>query len=113
MRKIKFFENKFLLTLPLIFTPFQTFLAGMFGYFFTKILAGKKEGEPGKIKSIIIELKKWKIHFHHWLIAFVFLLIDLYFYFLPYPQISWGFLGGVIFQGLTYPDWYKIVARKL
>lgn len=91
---------------------FQTFLAGVFGYFFTKILAGKKPGETGKVKSVIIELEKWKIHLHHWLIALGIIFFNFYFNFLPYQQFSLGFLSGVVFQGLSYPDWYKIVVKK-
>lgn len=111
MLKIKFLKSKFVLTLPLIFVSFQTFLAGAFGYFCTKILSGKETGKPGKIKSIIIKIRQWKIHLHHWLIALAFLLINFYFNFLPFPQFFLGFLSGVICQGLTYSDWYKIFKK--
>lgn len=112
MFKIKFFQSKLWLALPLILFSFQTFLAGIFGYILTKILAGKKPGERGKIKSVVIELEKWKIHLHHWLIACGILLANFYFQFLPAANFSLGFLGGVMIQGLTYPDWHKIIIRK-
>ncbi len=117
MKKLSFFKSKLvkpkiLLGIPLAFYSLETFFGALAGYFLTKFLAGKEAGKPGKIKSIVFEIKNWKIHLHHWLIIFGFLNLALYYQFLPFPQFSFGFLGGAVFQGITYPDWYKIITRK-
>jgi hypothetical protein len=109
---MKLSKSKFILGITLAFVSLQTFLSALFGYFFTKSLAGKKPGEPGKIKSLIIEFRNWRIHLHHWFLGICFLFFNLHFQILPVNSFTLGFLGGVVFQGLTYPDWYKIVTKK-
>ena len=91
--------------------PTQTSLGILLGYFLSKFLAGKKAGETGKLKSIVISFKEWKIHLHHWFLASI-LLIFSFFDFLSLPQFALGILGGAIVQGLNYPDWYLILIRK-
>ncbi len=109
---MKIIRPKFLLGLSVAIFSLQAFLGGLLGYFLTNFLAGKEAGKPGKIKSIVFEIKKWKIHLHHWLIAFGILNLLVFWQPLPAPHFSLGFLGGVIFQGIScYPDWSKILTR--
>jgi len=109
---MNFSKSKFFLGFILAFVSFKTFLGALFGYLFTKSLAGKKPGERGKIRSLIIEFKNWKIHLHHWFLGACILALNFYFQIFQFNSLTFGFLSGVVFQGLTYPDWYKIVTRK-
>jgi len=82
--------------------------AGNFG-------GGRKAGEPGRVKSIIIPLGKWKLHLHHWLCSLGLIGISSAsgIYFLN-PNVTYGLLGGLAFQGIySYTDWYKIVKSRL
>jgi hypothetical protein len=112
MKKMRLLKPKILLGLSLAIISFQTFLGALFGYFLTKFLAGKEPGKSGKIKSIIFNIKNWRVHLHHWLIAFGIFNVFLFWQPQPFSQFSLGFLGGVIFQGIyCYPDWSKILIK--
>lgn len=105
-------KKKIFTFLTFSLVPSSTFIGGIFGYYLCKLLAGKKPGEQGIIKSLIFTFHKWKIHLHHWFLATLFLFFSVYFDFLAlFSQFFIGFLTGIIFQGFTYPDWYKIVTR--
>ena len=113
IQKIK--ENKkFLLSLPLALISLEIYFGIIFGYFFGKFISGKKPGQKGLVKSIILNLGNYKLHLHHWLISLGILisnfLIGLY---LPFHQFSLSFLGGLMIQGiLCYPDWHRVIIRK-
>ena len=80
----------------------------------TKCLSGRTDGKPGIVKSFIIPWRNYQFHFHHWFIA---LIIDGVcfakgFYILA-PEISYGFLSAIIFQGIyCYGDWHRILRKK-
>lgn len=80
------------------------------GYYIAYVVAEKKSGKPGLIKSRIFKIKDYKIHLHHWvsssIILIVLVLLDFY------NDIIYGFLIGVIIQGLTYRDFYKILYKE-
>ena len=80
------------------------------GYLIAKFFSGKKVGEQGRLKSLKFDVKKYTIHLHHWFIASIIfiLLVALKFY----NDLIYGILIGLIIQGLTYSDFYKIVYRK-
>lgn len=80
------------------------------GFLIAKFFAGKKEGEQGRLKSIKFDINKLTIHLHHWLIglAILALLMSLKFY----NDLVYGLVIGIIIQGLTYKDFYKIIYRR-
>ena len=80
------------------------------GFLIAKFFAGNKEGEQGRLKSIKFDIKKFTIHLHHWLLGLmiIILLASLKFY----NDLIHGLLAGVIIQGLTYKDFYKIIYRR-
>ena len=85
------------------------------GYLIGKYGSGRKEGVRGRVRSIMIPLGKLKLHLHHWLISFVIMSLGLtkgIYFFLP-PEVFYGFLGGLAFQGVyCYNDWHRIVQRR-
>lgn len=91
----------------------QFSLGAILGYFSAKAIAGKRTGESGKIKSIAFNIGNYRLHLHHWLLGLITLGLALYHNFLPFFQFSFGFLSGVIFQGIySYSDWCKIWMRR-
>jgi len=80
------------------------------GFFVAKLDSGKKEGKEGSIRALKFKTKKYTIHLHHWFMAslIIILLISLKFY----NEFIYGILIGLITQGLTYKDFYKIFYKK-
>jgi hypothetical protein len=110
MRKV--LSSKFLWGIPLALISFELCAGVIFGYLAAKIFSGEKSGCQGKIKSLTFRLGSWKIHLHHWLWGLGILIVAIFHSFLPFPQFSFGFLGGIIFQGIyCYPDWHKILRK--
>ncbi len=103
----------------------STVIAGfMFGYLFllslligflaSKYVAGKSSGKQGKLKSIIIPFRRWRVHLHHWLYSLWLIgfssLTGMYFL---TPVITYGLLGGSAFQGVyCYGDWHIIFISR-
>lgn len=90
------------------------FLTLLLGILASKYMAGNSVGERGKVRSIIIPFRRWRIHFHHWLYSLW--LIGLSsatgMYFLT-PTITYGLLGGIAFQGIySYSDWHIILLKR-
>lgn len=109
-------KKKILLGAPATLLPLlslQAFAAAVTGYFLAEFFAGNEnKGMPPKVKSIIFNVGSYRVHLHHWLWGSLALASNLYYNFLPIPQLSYGFLGGLIFQGIyAYSDWHKILIR--
>lgn len=89
-------------------------LSLLLGFLTSKYLAGKSVGEKGKLGSIVIHFKNWRLHIHHWLYALWLMGISFVtgVYFLS-PIITYGLLGGSTFQGVyCYGDWHLILIRR-
>jgi len=89
-------------------------LSLLIGILASKYIAGKSASKQGRLKSIIIPFRRWRIHLHHWLYS-LWLIGFSYLtgmYFLT-PAITYGLLGGSAFQGIyCYGDWHIIFIRK-
>jgi hypothetical protein len=90
------------------------FLSWLVGVLICKYISGKSIGERGKVPSIVIPFRRWKIHIHHWFYAgclLVFCCITSVH--LLTPIITYGFLAGLVFQGIySYSDWYRLVIKR-
>jgi hypothetical protein len=89
-------------------------LSWLIGFLASKFVAGKSVGEQGRVRSVVIPLKRWGVHLHHWLYSLF--LMSLSFttgmHFLT-PEITYGVLGGLVFQGIyCYGDWHVILVSK-
>jgi len=79
-------------------------------FFVTKFYSGNKTEKQGRFKSLKFSLKKYYIHLHH---GFIWSIILLLFYIIDfYNSLIYGFLIGLIVQGLTYNDFYKFYYKK-
>ena len=90
------------------------FVGWLSGFLITKYMAGKTSGKAGRIKSIVIPFRKYKIHFHHWLISsgIIILILLTNVGFLA-SAIACGVLSGSVFHGIySYDDWHKILIPR-
>jgi hypothetical protein len=82
----------------------------IFGYLIATLCSGGKEGKQARFKSLTFKTKNYIIHLHHWFIASIGLAILIFFNF--YNNFIYGLLVGVIIQGLTYKDFYRLIYRR-
>ncbi len=97
-----------------VFLGYFFLVSLILGFLASKLGGGKKSGEKGRVKSILIPFGKRKIHVHHWIIALLLIPVGFFVYvpLLP-PVIICGFLSGIAFQGIySYRDWHKIVIPR-
>jgi len=85
------------------------------GFLLAKFFAGAATGAKGKFGNLRVKVKDRVVHVHHWLYA-SFLMMGFHHYFTvhpwPHEAICYGFLIGVIVQGLTYRDFYRVVYKE-
>jgi len=109
----QYFPKASLGALPMLIS-LELGFALLAGYFVAHFVAGKKTSERGRFPSLAFTVRDWRIHLHHWLV-FLGLLIatSIAHFFLFAPFVFYGFLGGVIAQGiLHYDDWPRIVSKQ-
>ena len=90
------------------------FLSLLLGFLVSKYVAGKSVGERGKVMSLVIPFRRWGIHLHHWLYSLCLISLSSVtsMHFLT-PAITYGLLGGVVFQGIyCYSDWRVILISR-
>ncbi len=90
------------------------FLSWLLGFLASKYVAGNSVGERGKVRSLAISFRRWKIHFHHWFYSVCLLGFSSItgMHFLT-PTITYGLLAGLIFQGIyVYGDWHVILVSR-
>ena len=84
------------------------------GFLIARFTGGKQEGMPGKLKSIVIPVKGFKFHLHHWIFFSLFMLIGLaetIFLYIP-TEVFYGLLAGLAWQGIyCYDDWHRVIYR--
>ncbi|XOB46288.1 MAG: hypothetical protein ACKKMV_02455 [Candidatus Nealsonbacteria bacterium] len=98
---------KFLLGIPLVLISLRIYLALISGYFLAKLLSGR-------FNSVILTIGSYELHFHHWMMGIIGLIFILLYSFSPVIEnLIFGFLGGLIFEGISsYHDWHKILTKK-
>ena len=100
--------------LPFMLISFELGVSIILGYVAARFFAGSETNTRGRIPSLTFSIKGYGVHLHHWL-SFLGLLLAavIWGFFIVAPNIFYGFLGGVIAQGiLMYEDWPRIVFRK-
>lgn len=112
VKRKKFFLAALLLPgalLGLLFYP-----ACGIGFAVSKYCSGKRDGERGKVRSIIIRWRGRQLHLHHWFLSSVAGVISAFSgFFLLSPALFYGFIGGMVLQGIyCYGDWHRIIRRK-
>jgi len=85
------------------------------GYFISVVFAGSrtKAKNRSKVPSVVFRFRQYRIHLHHWLLFLSVMItaMTLHFFILT-PFLFYGFLGGVVAQGVFhYEDWRTIVEK--
>jgi len=80
---------------------------------FCKLFLKHGDNVNGKIEKIFIDMGKWKLHLHHWIMGIMFLglvwIVD-YFYL---PTFFAGVVCGVIIQDIyDYNDWMQVIIKN-
>lgn len=88
-------------------------LAWLLGLLASRLVAGKSSGDKGRLNSVIIPFRRWRIHLHHWLYALFLVGLSSAFglYFLS-PAVTFGLLAGTMFQGIYYYDDWRVIVLK-
>jgi hypothetical protein len=98
---------KFILGIPIALISLRIYLAVVFGYFFARFLSGR-------LDSVVFSFGSYTLHFHHWMMGAAGLIFFLWYSLSPaIENLVFGFLGGLIFEGLSsYSDWNRILIKK-
>lgn len=113
MKRINLKKSKVILGLPFALVSLEIYFGTVFGYFITKFLSGKQTGCPGIVRSVAFNIGDYRLHLHHWLLGLMVLIFAVWHQFLPFSHFSYGFLGGLIFQGIfCYSDWCQVLVRR-
>jgi len=102
------------LVLGALLMGYVFFLCLLLGFLASTYVAGPSAGEKGCLASVYIPFRRWRIHLHHWMYSLWLAGISAATgtCFLS-PAVTYGFLGGLVFQGLyTYPDWHVVMIGR-
>ena len=97
-----------------IFWGYPFYISWAIAFALSKFCGGRENGIPGKVRSVIISWRGYKLHLHHWLLASLVGAISAISNFSPIsPGLFYGFLSGLVFQGIyCYTDWHRIIKSK-
>lgn len=105
------------------FLPAMVFMASFYyssllalglalGYLGSKIFAAQFV-DKGKVDCIFIDCGKWKIHFHHWIMGALFLVIVWFVDRIYLPTFFVGTVLGIIAHDIyDYNDWHKVLVKN-
>lgn len=102
------------LLLPGILLGFLFYPACGIGFAVSKYCSGKRDGQCGRVRSVIISWRGFRLHLHHWMLSTVAGIAGAVAGFSLFsPALFYGFIGGLVFQGIyCYGDWHRIISRK-
>ena len=85
----------------------------MLGYLVALFFAGPRTNKQGRIPSIVFRFRQYRIHLHHWFVfSSVLAVAFVMHFFVLTPLLFYGFLGGVVAQGVFhYQDWKAVIQR--
>ncbi len=97
-----------------IFWGYPFYISWAIAFALSKFCGGRENGIPGRVRSVIISWREYQFHLHHWLLASLVGAMSAVSGFSPVsPELFYGFLSGVIFQGIyCYADWHWIIKSK-
>ena len=76
-------------------------LSWLIGFLASRYVAGKSTGERGKVRSIVIPLRRWAVHLHHW----------LYSLFLVSISFTIGMHFSTAREDGTFPFTYQLISK--
>lgn len=89
-------------------------LALLAGYFLAKFFSGPQVKQQGRFGSLVFDVSGYRVHLHHWVLSAAVLLVAFTLNVAVLgPSVFYGFLGGVMAQGIVnYEDWRQVVWRR-
>ena len=82
------------------------------GYIGSKVFS-KYFLESGKTEKIYIDCGKWKIHFHHWILGALLLLIVWIIDYFYLPRFFVGVVCGIIAHDIyDFNDWHQVLVKN-
>jgi len=92
---------------------FELAVSLFIGYFIAYFLAGPKTKQKGRVPSLTFQFRQYRIHLHHWFIfSNILLVAAITHFFVVTPLLFYGFLGGIVAQGIVhYEDWRSFVQK--
>ena len=107
--------KKYLPAIVLAASFYYSFLLALglvLGYLGSKIFS-KYLIENGKVECIFIDCGKWKIHFHHWIMGALVLLIVWIVDYFYLPRFFVGAVIGIIAHDIyDFNDWHQIIVKN-
>ena len=90
------------------------YLSIIVGFVVSHLCGGEASGKRGRVKSLILPLRQYELHFHHWLLASITAVsAAIHGFSIGNPGVFYGLLSGLTLQGIyCYTDWYRILKRK-
>ncbi|MBN1857437.1 MAG: hypothetical protein JW846_10860 [Dehalococcoidia bacterium] len=84
------------------------------GFAISHFCGGEASGKRGRVRSLILPLRQYELHFHHWLLALVAATGSaIHGFSIGNPGVFYGLLSGLTFQGIyCYTDWHRILKRR-
>lgn len=109
--KIRRYLPAFVL-LASVYYSFLLALGLLMGYLGSKIFC-KYLLENGKVDCIYINCGKYKIHFHHWILASLILVLAWVIDFFYLPRFFVGVVLGIIAHDIyDFNDWHKVLVKN-
>jgi hypothetical protein len=69
--------------------------------------------ETGRVDMIFVDCGKWKIHFHHWILGALFLLIVWVIDWFYLPRFFTGVVLGIIAHDIyDFNDWHQVLIKN-
>ena len=105
--------KKFLPAIVLASTFYYSFLMMIglvLGYFGAKLYCLAFNIDETSDRRIFVDCGKWKIHFHHWILGTLVLLLVWIIDYFYLPRFFVGVIGGVIVHDIyDFNDWHQII----
>ena len=83
------------------------------GYLVALFFAGSRTKIQGRVPSLVFRVRQYRVHVHHWVVfshVLVFTLVTHFF--VITPLLFYGFLGGIVAQGVFhYEDWRTVIQK--
>jgi uncharacterized membrane protein len=88
-------------------------LGVILGYLGAKIYCLALNIDENSDRRIFVDCGKWKIHFHHWILGTLVLLIVWIVDYFYLPRFFVGVIGGIIAHDIyDYNDWHQVIVKN-
>jgi uncharacterized membrane protein len=88
-------------------------LGVILGYLGAKLYCLALNIDENSDRRIFVDCGKWKIHFHHWILGTLVLLVVWIVDYFYLPRFFVGVIGGIIAHDIyDYNDWHQVIVKN-